>query len=73
MEPYSGYISRNAVTWLVISAALPEWASKMFPTLSRDAQEARRWDAIFATCRLDQPDPIAAWQTHIKQLVARGD
>jgi aminopeptidase len=73
MEPYSGYISRNAVTWLVISAALPEWASKMFPNLSRDAQEAKLWDAIFTTCRLDQPDPIAAWQTHIQHLVARCD
>jgi aminopeptidase len=39
--------------------------------LPHDAQQARLWDAIFATCRLDQPDPVAAWEAHIKNLVAR--
>ncbi len=72
MEPFSGYISRSAVTWLVLSAAIPEWAGKVFPNLSRDAQQAGLWNAIFATCRMDQPDPIAAWETHVKHLVARG-
>ncbi|NTU65906.1 MAG: glycine--tRNA ligase subunit beta, partial [Chloroflexi bacterium] len=24
--------------------------------------------AIFKTCRIDQPDPIAAWQTHLQRL-----
>jgi aminopeptidase len=26
------------------------------------------WEAIFKLCRIDQPDPVAAWAKHIKQL-----
>ena len=32
---------------------------------------ARLWDAIRATVRLDEPDPVAAWNEHIGVLQAR--
>src|SRR5262249_20862279 len=31
------------------------------------------WDAIAQLCRLDRPDPLAAWQEHLSQLAARSD
>ena len=31
------------------------------------------WDEINRLCRLDQPDPVAAWQTHIDELAKRAD
>jgi aminopeptidase len=31
----------------------------------------RRWQTLAHVCRLDEPDPIAAWQTHIDDLEAR--
>jgi aminopeptidase len=33
----------------------------------------RLWEAIFRICRLDQPDPVAAWQRHAAELAARRD
>ena len=31
------------------------------------------WSAIERLCRLDRPDPIAAWETHLAGLAARTD
>jgi aminopeptidase len=67
------FITRNAVNWLVISASYPGWAAKVFPGLPREEGQAKLWEALFRVCRLDRPDPVAAWGEHIRQLVARCD
>ena len=45
----------------------------MFPDRRPEDRIASLWDAINHMCRLDQPDPVAAWQTHIEELAARAD
>ena len=45
----------------------------MFPHLPREQQVPRLWDAIGALCRLDRPDPVAAWEAHLKALALRRD
>jgi aminopeptidase len=71
--PTSEYTSRDRVNWLVISASYPGWALKVFPDLPPAKAEAELWQALFRVCRVDQPDPIAAWKEHIRQLVGRSD
>ena len=46
---------------------------RKFSRLPRAEQIARLWDAIGRFCRLDRPDPVAEWQTHIAVLAARAD
>lgn len=70
-SPISSAVTSNKINWLVIAAASPDWAVKLFPDLSREKAEAKLWDAIFQITRVDQSDPIAAWETHIKNLHAR--
>jgi aminopeptidase len=67
----SELFTRSAVNWLVISASYPGWAAKVFPGLAPEEAAARLWGAIFHVCRLDHPDPVAAWRGHIRQLLAR--
>lgn len=64
-------VSRNAVNWCVVASAAPAWAAKVFPGLSPEEAEAKLWEAIFETTRINQPDPIAAWQEHIQTLNRR--
>jgi aminopeptidase len=71
--PFREQISRNRTNWGVIAAASAAWASKVFPEAPQADQAARLWDAIGRLCRLDSPDPIAAWQTHLTALAARSD
>ncbi len=67
----SGAVSRNAINWCVVAASNPAWAAKIFPKLTPGRAEAKLWEAIFEITRVDQPDPVAAWQEHIRNLLAR--
>lgn len=64
-------VSRNAVNWCVVAAASPAWAAKIFPDLQPEEAQEKLWKAIFETTRAVQPDPVAAWQEHIQNLVKR--
>ena len=69
-----GYnISRNSINWCVVAASSPAWAKKIFPDLDTEEAEQKLWQAIFETTRAVQPDPVAAWQEHIKFLRKRAD
>ena len=47
------------------------WAARVFPDVAAAEQVPRLWDAIARLCRLDRPDPIAAWEPHLPELAAR--
>lgn len=64
-------VSRNTTNWCVVSMPIPTWAGRIFPDLPPAEQEARLWEAIFDVCRLNQPDPITAWRSHMAELIAR--
>ncbi|HSL43050.1 MAG TPA: aminopeptidase [Anaerolineales bacterium] len=66
-------ITRNAVNWCVIASAAPAWAAKMFPGLQSEEAMEKLWQAIFETTRAVEPDPVAAWGEHIKNLRKRAD
>ena len=71
-KPFSDLITRNATNWCVISAPFPGWNTQVFPlaTNNEEAEEAM-WRNLFQLCRLDQPDPVAAWKNHIRDLDKR--
>jgi aminopeptidase len=73
VQAFRERISRNQTNWAVIAAAGTRWAAKVFPNLSADEQMRELWDAIGRLCRLDRPDPVAAWQTHLDGLASRSD
>ena len=70
-ETISMQVTRNAVNWCVVAAASPAWAAKIFPDLKPKEAEEKLWQAIFETTRVTQPDPVAAWQEHIRSLKKR--
>lgn len=72
-SPVSQEISRNAVNWCVVASAAPAWASKVFPDLAPEEAEERLWQAIFETTRATQPDPVVAWQEHIRNMKKRSE
>lgn len=66
-------VTRNAINWCVVAAAGPAWAAKLFPDLKPKEAEEKLWQAIFETTRSVEPDPIAAWGEHIRNLRKRAD
>jgi aminopeptidase len=67
------YISRNAVNRCVVAAAVPGWAARVFPKKTASGQVEELWKTIFMICRIDRPDPLAAWKAHDLELTARAE
>ena len=68
MRPVSDLVQRSHMPWSIVDYAVPAWAAKVFPELPAEQALERLWDAIFAACRVDAGDPIAAWERHLEQL-----
>ncbi len=73
MRPFREQISRNETNWAIVAAASEGWAEKIFPGLPTNEAVERLWDAIARMCRLDSPDPLAAWEAHLGNLGARSE
>ena len=71
VRPFREYISRNQTNWAVVAAAAASWAARVFPGADPCDGVNRLWDAIARLCRLDSPDPIAAWEAHLRDLAVR--
>jgi aminopeptidase len=70
-NPVTQAVTSNEINWCVVSAASADWAAKIFPDLTRKQAEAKLWKAIFEITRVDQADPVAAWEAHIQNLLKR--
>jgi aminopeptidase len=64
---YWDAFDRGQMPWTIVAFPTPGWATQVF----REPDVARLWDAIRATVRLDEPDPVAAWAKHVGVLQER--
>jgi aminopeptidase len=62
------YTMENKNKWCVVGAATNGWAKSAFPDLPAEEAKARLWQNIFKATRVDQEDPVAAWQAHDEEL-----
>ncbi|MCI0525606.1 MAG: aminopeptidase [Acidobacteria bacterium] len=58
----------NTTNWCVVSTASPAWAKKVFPNLPVKEAQEKLWAEIFASCRIYEADPVAAWNEHKEKL-----
>jgi aminopeptidase len=56
-----------------VAAASEGWAARVFPDLPPAERMRRLWQAITRLCRLDRPDPLAAWNAHLEALASTRD
>ena len=73
MRRFRELISKNETNWTVIAAPATGWAAKMFPDRDQAVGFKALWETIASMCRLDRPDPIAAWRAHLGALTMRRD
>lgn len=71
MKEFYDLLGDNYFNWSIVSHPTPAWAKKVFPEVPAPERETRLWEAIFQVCRINEPDPNAAWQAHIANLKAR--
>ena len=47
------------------------WADLVYPDLPQEQRLSALWDAVFACCRCDCADPVAAWKKYIADTTLR--
>jgi aminopeptidase len=70
-RPALELITRHEINWTIVACATPAWAAQMFPDAAPDEAMAKLWNAIFATTRIDEDDPVSAWKKHDANLQKR--
>jgi aminopeptidase len=67
--PNSGdVVNRMTTNWCVAPAPTVGWAKLVYPDLSDEEALDALWDAMAHICRLDEPDPAAAWRERAQTL-----
>lgn len=67
-KEYREYILGSKTCWTIVAYPNVEWAKKVFPDLDEKEAFNKLWENIFKATRVDQDDPLEAWEAHIKQL-----
>jgi aminopeptidase len=63
-------IDARTTNWCGTPCPNRGWARLVFPELEPDAAYARLWELLEHVLRLDEPDPVAAWQERVATLKA---
>lgn len=63
-------LNQRACNWTVAPCPTSAWAQLVYPDLEPSRGLDRLWGDIAHVCRLDEPDPVAAWSSRIEQLEA---
>jgi aminopeptidase len=63
-------ISDRTTNWTIGPCATREWAHVVHPELPEDEAYERLWQQLEHVLRLDEPDPVAAWEERIATLNA---
>ena len=61
-------VNERTVNWTIVAYPTPAWARLVFPDLDDDAALERLWEEVRHVSRLDEPDPLEAWEQRIDQL-----
>lgn len=65
-------IDRCEIAWTIVPGPTEAWARLVFGT-SESNPLAALWEQIAVTCRLDEPDPAAAWWARSAELMRAAD
>jgi aminopeptidase len=66
-------VNERTVNWTIVAYPTVPWARLCYPGLDDDAALARLWEEVKHVSRLDEPDPLEAWEQRIAQLEAAAE
>src|SRR5947208_12896898 len=61
-------VADGFVAWNVSPFVTEGWARLVFPELEPVAAVEALWRDVTHVCRLDEPDPVAAWERRIDEI-----
>lgn len=70
-QEYRDSLNKGINAWCIVGASSVKWANKVFPDMSDEEAVEALWNAIFKTVKVDQEDPLQAWQEHRRSFERR--
>ncbi|GEL77320.1 aminopeptidase [Tenuibacillus multivorans] len=64
LSEYRSYMMNDRVQWSIVSVPTEKWAKKIFSDKDVNQAVTDLWEQIFSIVRVDQDDPIEAWNKH---------
>jgi aminopeptidase len=61
-------VRKQQTNWCILPFPHPDWAELVHPELEPAAAYEQLWREIERIMRLDEPDPVAAWEARLAQL-----
>jgi aminopeptidase len=55
-------VGERTTNWTIVPFPTAGWARRVHPELADEEALARLWEEIVHVCRLDEADPVAAWE-----------
>ena len=62
-------VDARTTNWTGIPCPTEDWAALVHPGIEPGEALGRLWREIAHICRVDEPDPVAAWRSRLDQLV----
>jgi aminopeptidase len=66
-------VSKQQTNWCIVPFPTHDWAELVHPDMDPAAAYELLWDEIERILRLDEPDPLAAWEARLTQLKGIAD
>jgi aminopeptidase len=63
-------VDARTTNWTAVPCPTGGWAAAVYPDLEPPTALARLWADVAHICRLDEPDPAAAWEQRLDDLMA---
>ena len=61
-------VADRSTNWCIVPCAHPDWAELIYPGLGRDEAYEKLWHELEHVLRLDEPDPVHAWEQRMAVL-----
>jgi aminopeptidase len=62
-------VNQRTTNWTAAPCPTQSWAELVHPELPPAEALARLWQDVAYVCRVDEPDPVAAWEDRMDRLV----
>jgi aminopeptidase len=66
-------VNHRTTNWTAAPCPTPAWAELVHPDLDPEAALARLWEQVAHVCRLDESDPVAAWEHRMETLLSAAE
>jgi aminopeptidase len=67
-QEYLRLVVERLINWCIIASPSEVWAAKVHPDMGAADGLAKLWSEVMHVCRLDEDDPVAAWNARMSRL-----